>query len=417
MLFKKELKEKPLNYWEEQSIMLVIPPENNNDFIKGIFDRVKKIKNISIIETKPIEINKPGLLKVKYNNEEYIIQININKFTVPDTYINKKYHFKEEEINKMKNIDKALIISMKYKNNPKKEYYLQLKIAITMVPNLLGIIDESKEALLPYKWVKMTTDTDIEVSSNDLYNIHMVYEGDEVWLHTHGLTRCGLTELEILNSNKNNYNNHYHLINTYANYLIDNKKENSKNAYIGVLIDRTPIVVTNLIWTKALKYYKRLKLGNIKDREYTHNTKTSVIFLYKSENDEKNNIISKINEYDNLWSDNPIFFISSEETKRMKLLAQERFNYVKEEFKKKNKVLIKIGIPVKEEFGNFEHIWFELLEVKDDKFKAKLTQEPYNIENMHEGDIGWYTVSNITDWMIFENTTTITPNNVYILMK
>ena len=317
----------------------------------------------------------------------------------------------------MKSIDKALVLTMKYNNDPKKEYYLQLKLAITMIPDLLGIIDDSKETLLPSKWVKMTTDTDIEVSANDLYNVHMVYNNNDVWLHTHGLARCGLTELEILNSNKENYNNHYHLLNTYANYLIDNidKKEKLKSSYIGVLIDRTPVVVTNLIWTQALKYYKKLKLGNAKDRVSSHNTKTSVIFLYKSEEDEKNNILSKINDYDNLWGENPIFFISSEETKRMKLLAQERFNYVINEFKKKKQILIKVGLPVKEEYGSFEHIWFELLEVKDDKFKAKLTQEPYNVENMHEGDIGWYTIKDVTDWMIFEKDITITPNNTYII--
>ena len=261
MLFKKELKESPLNQWEKKSIMLVIPPKNDNEFIKGIYNRVKKIKGLSIIETKPIEVNKPGLLIVKYENEEYIIEINVNKFTLPDTYISKKYYFKEEEINKIRSIDKALVITMKYKNNPKKEYYLQLKIAITMIPDLLGIIDDSKESFLPFRWIKMTTDTDIEVSANDLYNVHMVYEKNDVWLHTHGLARCGLTELEILNSNKENCTNHYHLLNTYANYLIDNKekKDKTNSAYIGVLIDRTPIVVTSLIWTKALKYYKKLK--------------------------------------------------------------------------------------------------------------------------------------------------------------
>ena len=99
----------------------------------------------------------------------------------------------------------------------------------------------------------------------------------------------------------------------------------------------------------------------------------------------------------------------------MKSLAQERFNYVINKFKEKKKVLIKIGLPVKEEFGNFEHIWFELLEVKGEKFKALLTQEPYNVENMHEGDTGWYTVNDVTDWMIFEKNITINPNNVYIL--
>ena len=44
MLFKKELKESPLNQWEKKSIMLVIPPKNDNEFIKGIYNRTTEVE-------------------------------------------------------------------------------------------------------------------------------------------------------------------------------------------------------------------------------------------------------------------------------------------------------------------------------------------------------------------------------------
>ena len=422
MLFKKEFKEQPLNYWEEKSVILAIPPKDDKDFIKGIFERVSKIKEIEVLDTKPIEINKPGLIKISYQKKEYDVELFVNKFTIPVTYINKAFYFTEEEINNIKNSDMALSIFIKFKDNPTEEFKMQLKLALAMVPNLVGVVDESAEKLLPAKWVKLNAEAKTEISSTALYNIQAIYDKNEVWLHTHGLNRFGITELEILGSNKENYNNHYHLINTYASYLIDNKEKKlnprEKSSYIGVLINRQPIVVTCLSWTKALNYYKRIKVGNIKDREKSHNGNTSVIFIYKTEKDEQNKKVSKVTEYNNLYGDNPIFFISDKETKRMKELARERFNYVIEESKNKDsQILIKIGLKVAKEFGNFEHIWFELLEVKDNKFKAKLTQEPYNVENIHEGHIDWYTVNDVTDWMIFKKDKTITPKNVYILMK
>ena len=99
----------------------------------------------------------------------------------------------------------------------------------------------------------------------------------------------------------------------------------------------------------------------------------------------------------------------------MKALAIERFNYVKESFKnKENNILIKVGLPLKEK-GQFEHIWFELLELKEDKFKAKLTQEPYDIEDLHTGDEAWYTIEEITDWIIYTKEFAVNPNNVYLL--
>ena len=163
--------------------------------------------------------------------------------------------------------------------------------------------------------------------------------------------------------------------------------------------------------------YKKLKLGGAEDRKNGHNSKTSVIFLYTSEENENNGVLSKVSLYDELWGDNPLFFFSDEETNRMKELARERFQYVKEAFKNKdNAVLIKIGLPLKEE-GKAEHIWFELLEMNEEKFKAKLTQEPYDIPDIHTGYEDWYTIEDVTDWIIYTKTCAVNPSNAYILEK
>ena len=99
----------------------------------------------------------------------------------------------------------------------------------------------------------------------------------------------------------------------------------------------------------------------------------------------------------------------------MKALAMERFGYVEKYFKDKdNHIIIKIGLPVDDK-NNFEHIWFELLEFNGDKFKAKLTQEPYNVNNIHKDDEAWFTVENVTDWIIYTPKYAINPSNVYLL--
>lgn len=137
--------------------------------------------------------------------------------------------------------------------------------------------------------------------------------------------------------------------------------------------------------------------------------------MYKTEKDEKKGKLTKVSEFK--LGDNPIFFISNEETARMKELATERFYFVKEQAnKKENKIIMKIGLPV-DNNNNFEHIWFEFIEFEGDKFKAKLLQEPYNVENIHEGDERWYTVSDITDWVIYTPNFTVTPSNTYLLTK
>ena len=413
----EKLEEKPLGYWEKESYMLAIPRDYGDNILTEIFERVSKIDGIKLLEKEPYSGNAPGKMVVNYENEDFEIGFYPSNFSLPKVYINKKYYFSEEDINILRNSRVALTFFMKFNKDAKKSFHLQLKIAFYAVPNLIGIMDESAEKMLPRNWVKMTAKSKYTPGPEDIYTVHAVSSEDgEIWLHTHGLCRCGLTELEILESDMNNYRAHYNLLSTFASYLIDKKYNvipGENGVYIGNLSNNQPIVVTYLPWTKGLKEYKDLKLGNIKDRENAHNSKTGIIFIYKSKEDEENRVYSKPTIYNDLLKEDPIFFLSDEETERIRNIAIERFELLRKDFEKnKNETQIKIGI---EENGEKEHIWFELLEIKEDRLKVKLLQEPYFVKSMHKGDIKEYSIKDITDWAVFTKNGTISPEKAYLL--
>lgn len=416
-MFRK-IKEAPLNYWEEKSYMIIIPSNEEENFLSNSCERISKIENLEI-KDKNFVVEKGYMsIKIVYDGEDYELGYFPGGVQVPEYYLSRGLYFTDEEKETLLKVTTAVTLFMKFGSNPKKSYHLQLKIAVAMVPDLIGVMDESAEKMLPEKWVKMNAKSNTPPNPNSLFTVHAVSGKDgKVWLHTHGLTRCGITELEILESDSVNYKNHYNLISSYATYLLDKKEDIDleKGAYIGCLIDGSPVVVTCRPWTVGIKEYKHLKLGNLADRKTGHNTKTSIISLYLSEEDENKKILSKVSVYDKIWGDNPIFFISNEETLRMKSLARERLDFVKEAFKNKdNTILLKIGLPL-EEKDKYEHIWFELLEIKENKFKGKLTQEPYQVEGIHTGYEDWYTKDNITDWVIYTKDFSINPDNAYLL--
>ena len=422
-LFKrknKNLQEAPLGYWEKESYMMAIPDSNDYEFLpQDIIDRIEKMKDVKVLSNFFDPKINTLYVDIKYHDEEYKVGFFPGGFTLPQVYINPSFYFTEEEIKRLSEANKALTIFMPFKKDLKESFHLQLKIADSVLPNMIGLVDESAERLLPAKWVTIAASSNITPGPSDMFNIQAVYsKNGEVWMHTHGLCRCGLTELEILQSNKENYRNHYHLINTYASYLIDkNGKFDPRKeiAFLGVLSNQNPVVAICKSWTEALSEYKKLEIGGVADRQEGHNTKTSPIFIYKTEEDEKNKKLSKVTDYDKLWGDNPIFFFSDEETLRMKRLATERFDYVKKAFKdKENKIIIKIGLLI-DSGKDYEHIWFELLEFKGNKFKAKLTQEPYNVSNMHTGDEKWFTIEDVTDWIIYTPKFDVSPKNIYLL--
>ena len=147
MIFNKnknkveDLKEEPLNYWEKESYMLAIPEEPTKELLDSVAERVSNIEGVKI--------------KLSYENEEYEVGYHPVNFSVPEMYLTNKYYFSEEEIEKLKKSKTALTIYMKFNDNSKKSYHLQLKLALAMIPNMIGVMDESAERMLPTSWVQM----------------------------------------------------------------------------------------------------------------------------------------------------------------------------------------------------------------------------------------------------------------------
>ena len=413
------LKEEPLGYWEEKSYMIAIPKDETRNMLENIFEKINSIDGVQI-KRKDFSIEQGGEATLIYDKEEYEVGFYVSDFAFHEMLSVQSYYFSEKEMEDLRKASKALTVFMKFNKDAQKSYHLQLKLIIAMVPDLLAILDESAEKLICSRWAKMAAESKTAPGPNDMYLVQAVSdEKGEVWLHTHGLCRCGVTELEILQSDKENYNNHYNLITTFASRLLDKKEEfipKESSAYIGRMSNDQPIVVTYLSWVEGLKEYKNPKLGGVLDRKEGHNSKTGIIFIYKNEYDEENRKVSRITEYNSTLGDNPIYFLSNEETARMKKLAIERFKFVKEQSEnKENKVIIKIGLHQTDDENEFEHIWFELMEFDGEKFKAKLLQEPYFVKNMHQNDEGWYTVEDVTDWVIYTPKYSVTPNTAYLL--
>ena len=343
--------------------MLGITNANLEEIVKNFFDNISQISGLEIEEKQELSDVEPGQATLIYEGEKYFIGFYPSEFSLPESYLKGSYFFSNEEIHVLRNANKALTIFMKFNKNSQKSYHLQLKILEASVPQLVGVMDESAEKIIPAKWVKLATQTNILPSDEDLYTVQAILgDNDEIWLHTHGLCRCGLTELEILKSNQENYYYHCNIIRAFAGFLLDRKNEsedkyeNDKEfeafkdcANIGFLSNMQLIDVTYLSWTKALNLYDNLDVGGVNDRKEGHNSKTSVIFLYKNEEDKKEGKLSLISEFNNLWGDNPVFFVSVKETERMKELARERFYVVVEQAKKpENRIEIKIALPIKE---------------------------------------------------------------------
>ena len=422
--FKKKdsttLTAQPPAPWEILSSMILIPyAKPSFEFDDALRDRISSIEGINITEFSISHDTPKVTLKLIYEGEDYEVGFGWIDFSIPQINYYTNQFFTEEETKAITAAEHGLHLYMKFGKNPQRSYQLQIKIADKIMPDLAGIMDESAEKLLCARWVRQTASSSVLPSPASLFNVQAVSApSGEVWLHTHGLIRCGLTELEILQSDTENYHNVYPVISTFASYLIDHITEKIDSAYIGRFYDGSPLVVTRLLWTEGLQQYKDLELGGMDDRKDMHNSLTSILFSFTSEENENNGVYTKISEFNAQLENNPLFFISDSETQRMSLLAREKYDCLKTALNNADThILVKVGLPTAhEESPDHEHIWFELQGFDGESFIAELTQEPYDVPDMHEGDKGTYTVNDITDWIIYTPNGQITPETAYLIM-
>ena len=231
-------------------------------------------------------------------------------------------------------------------------------------------------------------------------------------------------ELEILDSNQENCNSHYNIIMALAGRIVDKNGfiNESEPIYIAQLSKDIELVATWVDWKRVMSNIDKKDLGGLMDRTGEgHNGKTGIVYLYASESDYNNEVYSPVSIYDRELADNPLIMYTNEETARMKALAEERLYVLKDCVKNRGaEALIKVGLDPDPEYdmeeGFHEHIWFKLLELRENTFTAELTQEPYYVNNLRAGDFREISYEDITDWMMFMDEQRITPDSVYLVL-
>ena len=365
-------------------------------------------------------------LELSSQGQAYTLSLYLTPFGIPPLY-RCQHYFPDVDAEELEAREQGLAVEMTFGPDPLASYHLQLQVIHTLLPDTLAVMDDSSEKLLSGRWVALAAASHIPPAPRYIYTVQAVSgdESDCVWLHTHGLNRCGITELEVLDSSRQTYESHYHILETMANRLLEEEEplEPGEPLYLARLTDETALVTTLVPWQDAVGFYDEDLLGGREDREESHNGDTSAVFVYPTFEDFEAGNIAPVRIFDEILAGNPIYMISSQETRRMKALATERLPYLLAALAdSRNQALVKLGLTVDEEHrqdqeeeDSREHIWFKVLGYQDGAFTAELTQDPYYIAGLRTGHVGQYPVEQLTDWMLFTPERRITPDDVYML--
>lgn len=408
---------------ERISYMLAVPAEEKElEEPKLLVERISGMNGVQVIKAE-LEDEKIAA-ELIYNDTLYCAKLYPMRFELPHLF-RTQHFFPDVDIAAVEKQQMGLSVELEFAGDALISYHLQLKMIDAMFScGVLAVIDDSAEKILSGRWVALAASSNVPPAPRYLFTVQAVCEEDrdDVWLHSHGLNRCGVTELEVLGSTRDNYNAHYQVIEAMAKRLLELEEplQPKEPLFLTRLSEEVILVTTLLPWDAAIRFYDEDILGGKEDRtDDGHNGDTSCIFAYPSAEDLKQERMAPISIYDEILEENPIYMFSESETARMKALAQERISYVKRMAGEKDiHILVKLGLKIDGDEPDGiqrEHIWFELKEISDLSLKAELTQEPYYIEGLHAGDVGEYPIDMITDWIIYGPKRRITPDDVYLL--
>lgn len=408
----------------EPSFMIVIPKNQSDIEDPEIFmNNLKDNEHVSI-KNMHFDDERGMMITFKVDDTEYEAAVAPTPVEIPSMF-RPEHTFTEEEFQQIDAATMGIYVCMDFDGDNNKCFHDQLRIINAMFPEILCVLDCPSEKLLSGKWVALAASSSVLPAPRYLFTVQAISDGgDEVWLHTHGLKRCGLYELEILNSNKEFFNDHYKMIESFAVRMLesDDPIEPGDGVFVAQAAGKV-LTLTALDWKEALKFYPDVTLGTAEDRnDEVHDKDTCVLMIYRNEYEEQNKIYTPVQDFNQFLGQNPMFMFSTEETKRMSALAIERIPYMLQAFENKdNTVIVKVGLITDKEHWSSEdkpekeHIWFELKDVKDGSIVAELTQEPYYVSGIKQGDTGTYPFSDITDWLVFTKECRISPDDAYLL--
>lgn len=430
----------------QPSVMGVTPNKQDylftQDYINNVLSNYKGFKLLSFELSQATDhIEKEYIATIEYLEEVYKAVISI--LSVEDLRLEEfglANMINEDDFNIALSQKKYINVALYFGSKPLNSFHLQLKVLAAIVPDASLVIDFMSFRLLSGKWLSITAKSTIPPSPDYLYALHAVYDEKkdktEYWFHTHGLVRCGLVELEILNI-CNAPQHMYDLINhVVKRFLSDSVKELEK---FTAGFDGLDISLLWIRWEEALKDFKEPMLGGFNDREgdcNAHSEPSGVLFAI-----EEGNLISP-EIYSSTLADNPILFISAEETLRMSNLAKERFAYflsvfgnhgkqkersiLKKLFNKKAEkenrwsFIVKFGLVIDNAnvYTEKEHLWFSVISADSERIEGKLLNAPYWIASLKEGDINTYPTEILTDWIIYDTEgNQYTPDSIYQLIE
>jgi hypothetical protein len=299
---------------------------------------------------------------------------------------------------------------------PVDRFELLLQIARAVAPDAIALIDPEGGTVRPISWLIDVAVPGIPLRLDALYRIHAVTDDNgNAWLHTHGLRRCGIPDLEMLAVPEAEVHAAGALLQTVVHRALVHGLPN-----LGLATEYGHDFEIALVpWTYAHPAIAS-ETGGPSDRSVSHPEDNLVLVAWVTTGPTTGTWRTAAHLVEEA-GDNPVFYLTSYETDRMEALARLRWGT----FTLLANHLVGLdGWRFLAKFGyggegdtHREHLWFEVERADAAGAQCRLLNDPHQDLGMNEGDEGRHDLDRLTDFVIASPLGNATPETIDRLMR
>lgn len=250
-------------------------------------------------------------------------------------------------------------------------------------------------------------------ATKSLYTIHQVPstqpERNTYWLHTHGLERAGVPDLELFDIPSRLVNPACELIDAVADLWIR----------YAIPDPQVPFAVgkdLRLAWRPWQAVVSELRDDSpggwdFRREEFGHSGDRAVLVHPHPVKTPAKQWRPPLEILERICEHRTTFYVSTAETERMSKLARERWGTFGLLFASSKcmdwKFAVKLGFPMGPDNKRREHLWFEVCSLRPGGVQGKLVSQPVHAQGLVEGSVDWYDLDRLSDWRI------LTPSGIY----
>ncbi|MDY7109178.1 MAG: DUF4026 domain-containing protein [Planctomycetota bacterium] len=254
-------------------------------------------------------------------------------------------------------------------------------------------------------------------------------EDDMVWLHTHGLWRCGVPELEMLGVPLAYADPAAELMNDIAALLLERRPpEPGAPMEIG-----TNLRVALQPWQTIVPRLEDDMPGGMSERtengDNAHLGARAVICAVPERAHVGDSCLWPRRVTEMLMRDEAGVYMTRRATERQAKLARATWGQLATAFATVNHLPrgedgsppivfgIKAGFQEDDDETSREHLWFEIRSFDADRAEGELVNQPLAVRRLSKGDRVWIEREHISDWMVMTAEWSFGPNDLASLWR